>query len=151
MHAVPPLPPKNVCVTATTDSSISVSWDPPAENPGGRNLTYSVYTSLDGGATRVLVANVPVTSATIMSEYYTYYVPNWILFLLQKINRVWPVLCRICEGRRGTSIMRFRLAFTLFQNLSVLSLNFFGGGGGGGGVARYATHAYIKDSLLSMM
>ena len=56
-------------MTGTTDNSISVSWDPPAENPGGRNLTYNVYTSLDGGARVLVTENVPVTSATIMSKY----------------------------------------------------------------------------------
>ena len=53
---MPPSPPRNLRVVAKADDSITITWEPPLENPGGRSISYNVYRSLDGGS-RVLVAN----------------------------------------------------------------------------------------------
>ena len=43
---VPPSPPRNLRVVAKTDHSITITWEPPLENPGGRSISYNVYNPL---------------------------------------------------------------------------------------------------------
>ena len=65
---VPPPPPTNIRLMVVSDNSIFVTWDPPAENPSNRPLTYSVYTSLDGRERFFVMGGINATNYTIMSK-----------------------------------------------------------------------------------
>lgn len=58
---VPPSPPTNLRVVSKTDDSISITWEPPLENPGDRGISYNVYRFLDNGP-RVFILNVEPAS-----------------------------------------------------------------------------------------
>ena len=66
--AVPPSAPRNLQVVAKTDDSITITWEPPLENPGGRRISYNVYRSLDDDP-RVFITNaVSASTLTITSK-----------------------------------------------------------------------------------
>ena len=65
---VPPSPPRNLSVVERTETLITVAWSPPIRQSANCNLTYGVYTSVDGGP-RVKVRVVDETSAVIPSKF----------------------------------------------------------------------------------
>ena len=67
INAVPPSAPRNLQVVAKTDDSITITWEPPLENPGDRRLSYNVYRSLDDGP-RVFITNTESTSALTVTS-----------------------------------------------------------------------------------
>ena len=84
----------NFSVTAISDRSITVAWEPPVDNPGDLDLAYNVYVSLDGGRNRFLVAeDISATNFTIMSE------SNWLC-----IRVVIGLFYRACEQEYEGSV-----------------------------------------------
>lgn len=65
--AEPPSEPRNLMITYTTSTTITLSWDPP-ESLGGRvDIVYTIWyqESVDGSSDRVLVGTLNTTEATI--------------------------------------------------------------------------------------
>ena len=65
---VPPSPPRNLSIVDRTESSITVAWDPPMRQAGTCNVTYGVYTAINGGP-RVKSHLVNETNAVILGKF----------------------------------------------------------------------------------
>ena len=65
---VPPSPPRNLSIVERTETSITVTWEPPIRQPANCNLTYGVYTSVNGGP-RIKVHVVDETTVVIPRKF----------------------------------------------------------------------------------
>ena len=65
---MPPSLPRNLSIVERTETSITVTWNPPIRQAGTCNLMYGVYTSVDGGP-RVKVHVVDETFAVIPRKF----------------------------------------------------------------------------------
>ena len=65
---VPPSRPRNLSIVEKTKTSITVAWEPPIRQAGTCNLTYGVYTSVNGSP-RVKIDVVDETMAVVPSKF----------------------------------------------------------------------------------